>query len=114
MHPLQQEADQAVRQIAEAARRFLRVYDEFWPEEPGAIDPWLQGLVEAVDNLEPEADQAERRKRERFLMKFADLLDAEKVHADGKVHIPAAIAGEVADALRGERLGPDAEGLGIL
>lgn len=39
-----------VKKIAEAARAFLAVYDEFMPEHPEALSEYLDALLTATGN----------------------------------------------------------------
>lgn len=40
--------------VAEAARAFVRTYDEFFPDYPEACDEYLAALICAVDGLEDD------------------------------------------------------------
>jgi len=47
----QEQQKEVVKGIADAARAFLRTYDEFFPEYPEAIGEDLAALIDAVDKL---------------------------------------------------------------
>lgn len=45
----QQEHVEKVKAVADAARKFLKVYDEFMPEYPEAVGEYLDALIDAID-----------------------------------------------------------------
>ena len=48
----EQEEREAIEKIAEAARSFLKTYDEFWPEYPAAVGEYLDALFTAIEGYD--------------------------------------------------------------